>query len=49
MLQMLCTDFCILIGQEKLLPLGLMQQSIGHDVEWAFPIQYSDGQLIHKL
>ena len=49
MLQVFCTDSCILIRQIQLFALGFTKQGIGHYVQQALPVQYHDGQLIHPL
>ena len=49
MLQIFCTNGCILIGQIQLLALWLTGQGIGYNVQWSLPVQYSDGQLIHTF
>ena len=49
MLQIFCTDGCILIGQIQLLALRLTGQGIGYNVQRSLPLQDSDGQLIHPF
>ena len=49
MLQIFCTDSCILIRHIKLLALEFMRQGIGHYVQRSPPVQYRNGQLIHLL
>ena len=49
MLQIFCTNGCILIGQIQLLALRFMGQGIGYYVQRSLLVQYGDGQLIHPF
>ena len=49
MLQIFCTNGCILIGQIQLLALWFTGQGIGYNVQRSLPVQYGNGQLIHPF
>ena len=49
MLQIFCTNGCILIGQIQLLTLRLTGQGIGYNIQWSLPVQYGNGQHIHPF
>ena len=49
MLQIFCTNGCIVIGQIQLLALWLTGQGIGYNVQWSLPVQYGYEQLIHPF
>ena len=49
MLQIFCTDSCILIRQIQLLALRLTGQGISDNVRRSLSVQYRDGQLIHSF
>ena len=48
-LQIFRTDSCVLIGQVQLVALRFAGQGVGHYIKWAFPVNDSNGQLIHPL
>ena len=49
MLQIFCTDGCILIRQVQLLALWFTRQGISHYIQRSLPVQYGNGQLIHPF
>ena len=49
MLQILCTDCCILIRSIQLFALRFTRQGISHYIQRSLPVQYGNGQLIHPF